>query len=162
MGKAMKDIELWNGDCLDLMENIPEGCIDMVLTDPPYGTTGCKWDSVVPFGPMWEHLERMAKPNAAICLFGSEPFASTLRTSNIKKFKYDWIWKKTIASNFASARKQPLNRHEYIMVFYHKLPCYTPQMVKGIPYRRTSSKERAGEVFQTFGKTEIQNIRGDR
>ena len=89
-------IQLYNGDCLELMKNIPDGSVDLVLTDPPYGTTACKWDRVIPFEPMWEQLNRIIKPNGAICLFGSEPFSSALRMSNIKNFKYDWIWQKSI------------------------------------------------------------------
>ena len=85
---------LGQGDCLELMKHIPDGSVDMVLTDPPYGTTACKWDSVIPFEPMWEELKRIIKPNGAIVLFGSEPFSSMLRLSNIKQFKYDWVWEK--------------------------------------------------------------------
>ena len=100
-------IQLYNGDCLELMKNIPDGSVDLVLTDPPYGTTACKWDSVIPFEPMWEQLNRIIKPNGAICLFGSEPFSSALRMSNIKNFKYDWIWNKKLAGNGILAKKQP-------------------------------------------------------
>ena len=93
------------GDCLTEMQNIPDGSVDMILCDPPYGTTACKWDSIIPFEPMWEQLNRVIKPNGAICLFGSEPFSSALRMSNIKNFKYDWIWEKTLASNFSLCKK---------------------------------------------------------
>lgn len=87
-------IQLIHGDCLEKMRDIPSGSVDLILTDPPYGTTACKWDSVIPFAPMWEQLKRVIKPRGAICLFGSEPFSSALRMSNIKQFKYDWIWRK--------------------------------------------------------------------
>ena len=97
--------ELWQGDCLELMKNIPDGSVDLVLTDPPYGTTACKWDSVIPFEPMWEQLNRIIKPNGTICLFGSEPFSSALRISNIKNFKYDWIWEKPQGVNPLLAKK---------------------------------------------------------
>ena len=110
-------IQLYNGDCLELMKNIPDGSVDLVLTDPPYGTTACKWDSVIPFEPMWEQLNRIIKPNGAICLFGSEPFSSALRMSNIKNFKYDWIWKKDQAAGFVNAKNAPLKTHEVISVF---------------------------------------------
>ena len=115
----MNSIELWHGDCLDLMKNIPDGSVDLVLTDPPYGTTACKCDSVIPFEPMWEQLNRIIKPNGAICLFGSEPFSSALRMSNIKNFKYDWIWQKSNVMGFLNAKKRPL------AVTPHKnlLPC---------------------------------------
>lgn len=113
----MKPIELWQGDCLELMKNITDGSVDLVLTDPPYGTTACKWDSVIPFEPMWKQLNRIIKPNGAICLFGSEPFSSALRMSNIKHFKYDWIWEKTRATDFVNANNKPLKKHEIVSVF---------------------------------------------
>lgn len=87
-------IDLLNGDCLTLMKDIPNGSVDLVLTDLPYGTTACKWDSIIPFEPMWEQLNRIIKPNGAICLFGSEPFSSALRMGNIKNYRYDWYWGK--------------------------------------------------------------------
>ena len=87
-------MNLLHGDCLELMKSIPDKSIDLVLTDPPYGTTACKWDTVIPFEPMWKELKRIRKDNTAIVLFGSEPFSSHLRMSNIKEFKYDWIWDK--------------------------------------------------------------------
>ena len=110
-------VDLKQGDCLELMKDIPDGSVDMVLTDPPYGTTACKWDSVIPFEPMWEQLNRIIKPNGAICLFGSEPFSSALRMSNIKNFKYDWIWEKTRTVGFLNAKNAPLKRHEIVSVF---------------------------------------------
>lgn len=110
-------IDLRCGDCLELMKDIPSGSVDLILTDPPYGTTACKWDSVIPFEPMWEQLNRIIKPNGAICLFGSEPFSSALRMSNIKNFKYDWIWEKSRTVGFLNAKNAPLKRHEIISVF---------------------------------------------
>ena len=126
----MKPFELWHGDCLELMKNIPDGSVDLVLTDPPYGTTACKWDSVIPFEPMWEQLNRIIKPNGAICLFGSEPFSSALRMSNIKNFKYDWYWLKSRKTGFLNAKKQPLRMVENISVFYKTQCTYNPQMKK--------------------------------
>lgn len=110
-------INLMHGNCLELMKNIPDQSIDMVLTDPPYGTTACKWDVIIPFDEMWKELKRIIKPNGAILLFGSEPFSSQLRMSNLKMFKYDWIWKKTIASNFLNAKNRPKTNYELIHVF---------------------------------------------
>ena len=101
-------MQLWRGDCLELMRDIPDKSIDMVLTDPPYGTTACKWDTVIDFDLMWKELKRITKDNGAICLFGSEPFSSALRMSNIKMFKYDWIWDKRFPANPFLAKKQPL------------------------------------------------------
>lgn len=121
-------MKLYKGDCLDVMKTIPEKSIDAIITDPPYGTTQCKWDSVIPFEPMWEQLNRVIKPNGAIVLFGSEPFSSALRMSNIKNYRYDWIWHKNMGGGFALANKMPLKRHEIISVFYKKQPTYNPQM----------------------------------
>lgn len=118
------------GDCLTEMQNIPDGSVDMILCDPPYGTTACKWDSIIPFEPMWEQLNRIIKPNGAICLFGSEPFSSALRMSNIKNFKYDWIWDKRIPSGMSYARFQPMRQTENISVFCNGKTVYNPQMVK--------------------------------
>lgn len=120
---------LIRGDCLEEMQNIPDGSVDMILCDPPYGTTACKWDSVIPFEPMWEQLNRIIKPNGAIVLFGSEPFSSALRMSNIKNYKYDWVWNKKLAGNAILAKKQPLKIHENIIIFNSKF--YYPQMIEG-------------------------------
>jgi len=116
-----------HGDCLELMKSIPDQSIDLILTDPPYGTTACKWDAVIPFERIWKELKRIRKERAAICLFGSEPFSSHLRMSNIKEFKYDWIWHKNMGGGFALAKKQPLKRHEIISVFYKNQCTYNPQ-----------------------------------
>lgn len=121
---------LLNGDCLELLPTLLDKSVDMVLTDPPYGTTACKWDSVIPFEPMWRELKRIVKPNGAICLFGSEPFSSALRMSNIKMFKYDWVWDKVTASGFAIAKICPLKQHELISVFGRGRLNYIPQMSK--------------------------------
>lgn len=117
------------GDCLERMKEIPDRSVDLILTDPPYGTTACKWDSVIPFEPMWEQLKRIIKPNGAIVLFGAEPFSSTLRMSNIGNYKYDWIWVKDKPSNFVMANRQPMRYSENISVFYTKQPTYNKQMI---------------------------------
>ena len=114
------NITLWHGDCLELMKDIPDKSIDCIICDLPYGTTACKWDTVIPFEPLWEQYNRIIKDNGAVVLFGSEPFSSALRMSNIKNFKYDWIWEKHKPSNFALAKKQPMKYHETISVFYKK------------------------------------------
>ena len=113
----LSGLNLWLGDCLDRMKEIPDGSVDLILTDPPYGTTACKWDSVIPFEPMWAELKRIIKPNGAIVLFGSEPFSSALRMSNIKQYKYDWVWVKNISTNFLHAKRQPLRNTETFMCF---------------------------------------------
>lgn len=122
-------MELLHGDCLELMKSIPDKSIDCILTDPPYGTTSCKWDSVIPFDKMWEQLNRIIKDNGAIVLFGSEPFSSMLRCSNLKMYKYDWIWKKQKAGAFAVGKYRPLGYHENISVFGNKINYY-PQMIQ--------------------------------
>ncbi len=122
-------IDLYNGDCLKVMDDlIAKGVIvDAIITDPPYGTTACKWDSIIDFEQMWIRLNKLIKPNGAIVLFGSEPFSSALRMSNIKNYKYDWIWEKEQGTGFARSKKQPLRKHEIISVFYDKQPFYNSQ-----------------------------------
>ena len=128
MSEGKKEILL--GDCLELMKDIPNESIDMILADLPYGTTACKWDVIIPFDKLWEQYERIIKPNGAIVLFGSEPFSSLLRTSNLKRYKYDWIWEKTKAGNFQIVKHQPLKYHEIISVFSLKKHNYYPIKVK--------------------------------
>ena len=125
----MVNVNLMKGDCLERMKSIPDASVDMILTDPPYGTTQCKWDSVIPFEPMWVELKRIIKPNGAIVLFGSEPFSSALRMSNIKQYKYDWVWVKSRSVGHLNAYKQPMRKTENISVFYSKQVDYTPQIV---------------------------------
>lgn len=129
------------GDCLDLMPMIPAGSVDMVLADPPYGTTACKWDSVIPLEPMWGRLKRLAKENAAIVMTASQPFTSALVLSNIHAFKYCWVWDKVNRpTGHLNAKKQPLRESEDVVVFYAVQPTYNPQMVNGKPYVATGSK----------------------
>tara|TARA_R110000751_G_scaffold180853_1_gene287198 strand:+ start:1396 stop:2160 length:765 start_codon:yes stop_codon:yes gene_type:complete len=110
-------IDLYKGDCLEVMKEIESGSVDAIICDPPYGTTACKWDSVIDFDLMWEQLNRIIKPNGAIVLFGSEPFSSALRMSNIKDYKYDWIWIKTRPSGLMHSKNMPMKKHENISVF---------------------------------------------
>ena len=115
----IKEDNLWlmKGDCLERMKEIPDGSVDLILTDPPFGTTACKWDSIIPLEPMWEQLKRVIKPNGAIVLFGAEPFSSILRCSNLKMYKYDWVWNKTKTQHFAQAPYRPMTEHELVSVF---------------------------------------------
>jgi len=122
-------IQLIHGDCLDEMKKIPDGSIDLVLTDPPYGTTACKWDSIIPLEPMWEQLKRITKKNGAIVLFGSQPFTSALVMSNVKMFKYEWIWNKVTGRGHLVAKHRPMAQHENILVFGDGKVKYNPQMV---------------------------------
>jgi DNA modification methylase len=137
-------IELLKGNCLDLMKGIESGSIDAIITDPPYGTTACKWDSVIDFTLMWEQLNRIIKPNGAIVLFGSEPFSSALRMSNIKNYKYDWVWEKTKAGNFAQCRKIPMKYHENILVFYKNFPTFNLINLKILDSPVLSSRKNKG------------------
>ena len=125
---------LLQGDCLELMKQVPDKSIDLILCDLPYGTTKCKWDSVIPFDKLWTQYNRIIKDNGAIVLFGAEPFSSSLRMSNIKNYKYDWVWEKEQGTNQLNAKIQPLRKHENICVFYKKQPTYNPQMEEGTPY----------------------------
>lgn len=111
------DIQIHLADCLYAMRNIPDGSVDLILTDPPYGTTACKWDSVIDFDLMWEQLKRIIKPNGAILLFGSEPFSSALRMSNIEQYKYDWVWVKSKPNGWQHSKNKPMSKHEVISVF---------------------------------------------
>lgn len=134
-------INLYNGDCLEIMDKLIEDgvIVDAIITDPPYGTTACKWDNVIPFDEMWSRLNRLIKPNGAIVLFGSEPFSSLLRVSNLKMFKYDWIWDKKLAGNGILAKKQPLKIHEIVSIFNSKI--YNPQKTKGKFRKKMGLKE---------------------
>ena len=124
-------IDLILGDCLEVMKTIEDNSIDAIITDPPYGTTACKWDSVIDFDLMWKQLNRIIKPNGAIVLFGSEPFSSALRMSNIKNYKYDWIWNKKNSGSGLLAKRQPLKITELIHIFSEMSHDYYPIMVKG-------------------------------
>ena len=129
-------IDLRQGDCLELMKDIPDKSIDMILCDLPYGTTRNKWDSVIPLDKLWEQYERIIKENGAIILFSQMPFTAELTHSNLKLFKYEWIWEKDNGTGFLNAKKKPLKIHENILVFYKKLPTYNPQMRTGFkPYK---------------------------
>lgn len=150
--------DLFNGDCLEIMKNISDKSIDMILCDLPYGTTACKWDSVIPFEPLWEQYNRIIKDNGAIVLFGSEPFSSYLRMSNIKNYKYDWIWNKNRGYGFATANKMPMKSHEIISVFYKKLPTYNPQKTTGLPYKTKAGLRK--NVIKTLRDSET--IKGDK
>lgn len=134
--------ELYNGDCLEIMKQIPDKSIDMILCDLPYGTTACKWDVVIPFEPLWEQYNRIIKDNGAIVLFGSQPFTTQLNSSNIELFRYEYIWIKNNSTGFQLANKRPLKRHEIISVFYKKQPTYNPQGL--IPYGKVNKRGKCG------------------
>jgi site-specific DNA-methyltransferase (adenine-specific) len=142
-------IELMQGDCLERMKEIEGGSVDMVLTDPPYGTTACKWDSVIPLEPMWEQLKRVIKPNGAIVMTASQPFTTTLISSNMKMFKYCWVWNKKQGGNPLNAKRQPLRITEDVVVFNAKT--YNPQMRTG----KLRKKGGINKQPETTGKVDI-------
>jgi len=161
------------GDCLEVMKDIPDKSIDMILCDLPYGTTACKWDTIIPFEPLWEQYKRIIKDNGAIVLTASQPFTSALVMSNIKMFKYEWIWEKEQGSNFTTVNHQPFKAHENILVFsngkitYNPIGNYmkyNPQKTKGKPY----SVKRSGKMTQNLATganqelTSTNNESGDR
>lgn len=146
----MKDIELWHGDCLELMKDIPDKSVDMILCDPPYGTTACKWDSVIPFEPMWEQINRVIKPNGAVVLFGSEPFSSALRMSNIKNYKYDLYWVKEKPTNFMQLKKRFGKLTENICIFYDGKCNYYPQMVEYNGKKVTNKPSEKNAKFKSI------------
>lgn len=139
MDIKLDGVWLMQGDCLERMKEIPSGSVDMILTDPPYGTTACKWDSIIPLEPMWEQLKRIIKLNGAIVMTASQPFTTTLITSNMKMFKYCWVWDKKRPSNPMLAKKQCLKVHEDIAVFYKEFGAYNPQCLI-----ETDGKPRGG------------------
>lgn len=142
------DYELWQGDCLELMNNIPDKSVDCIITDLPYGTTQCKWDTIIPFEPLWKQYNRIIKDNGAVVLFGTEPFSSHLRLSNLKNYKYDWIWDKVKGTGFLNAKRQPMRNHELISVFYKKQCTYNPQKTYGHKMKKSyRSKDLQTDVY---------------
>jgi len=140
-------INLMLGDCLERMKEIPDGSVDMVLTDPPYGTTACKWDSIIPLELMWEQLKRIIKPNGAIVMTASQPFTTTLIASNMKMFKYCWVWDKVKPSTGLHAKIMPLKSTEDIVIFGKGKILYNPQMVSKklrVEYKNDSNGETFG------------------
>tara|TARA_Y100000310_G_scaffold320427_1_gene376864 strand:+ start:338 stop:1060 length:723 start_codon:yes stop_codon:yes gene_type:complete len=144
-------INLMQGDCLEKMKEIESGSVDMVLTDPPYGTTTCKWDSIIPLEPMWDQLKRIIKPNGAIVMTASQPFTSVLIASNINMFKLEWIWEKSKATGHALCKKRPLKAHESVIVFCDGTESCNPQMTEGKPYKSKLGKQESAE-FSTGTK----------
>ena len=161
-----EDVNLIHGDCLEVMKSIPDSSVDMILSDLPYGTTACKWDTIIPFNELWNHYRRITKPNAAIVLTSSQPFTTALISSNMREFAYTWVWDKKFAANFVQAKRMPLRIHEDIVVFSKtgKMPAYHPQMIprekpikKGgnkqsiaIPIRQTQAAAEFGLSNKTY------------
>jgi site-specific DNA-methyltransferase (adenine-specific) len=150
---------LLHGDCLELMKQIPDGSVDMILTDPPYGTTACKWDNVIPFEPMWEQIWRVLKPNGACLLFGCQPFTSALGASQIEWLRYAWVWEKAKPTNFANAKIMPLKGFEDILVWYRLKPYYQPQGLIQIDkiIKNTGTKSRKDAIKLNNDLTSVHN-----
>ena len=134
------------GNCLEVMKDIPDKSIDMILCDLPYGTTACKWDTIIPFEPLWEQYKRIIKNNGAIVLTASQPFTSALVMSNVKMFKYEWIWDKKLAGNGILAKIQPLKIHENILVFSKGKCRYNPTMSKGVLRKKLTNSLKISEI----------------
>lgn len=151
------------GDCLERMKEIPDNSVDLILTDPPYAKTQNKWDTIIPFEPMWKELERISKPNTAIILFGQNTFTFKLGLSNEKLFRYTLVWEKSKAGGFLNARRMPLQAHEDILIFYKKLPVYNPQMEIGMPYVKKAISDGDGGNYGKFTRAgSINENNGER
>lgn len=142
-------MECLHGDSLEVMRELPDDSVDLVLCDPPYGTTNCKWDDVIPFDQMWKELLRLGKPNTAYVFTASQPFTSALVMSNPKMFKHDWVWDKVMSTGHLNAKRQPMRRHEDVLVFYKKPPTYNPQMWEGRP-QHSEGKKRSAEGSELY------------
>lgn len=149
---------LYKGDCLEEMKKIPDGSVDMILCDLPYGTTACAWDTVIPFEPLWVQYRRIAKRNAAIVLTASQPFTSALVMSNPKCFRHEWVWNKKRGGNFFAVKREPLRIHESVLVFSARTPPYNPQFTTGKPYKISRRNEGAqGGAYGTQKRTGMIN-----
>ena len=147
MDNILKTDCIYNMDCIEGMKTIPNNSIDMILCDLPYGTTQCKWDVIIPFDKLWEQYERIIKDNGAIVLTSSQPFTALLIASNIKLFKYNWVWEKSKATGYLNSKKRPLVAHEEVLIFSKRQTKYNPQMIKGEPY----SKGKALRETDVYG-----------
>jgi len=154
-------VSLFNEDCLETMKRIPDGSVDLMLTDPPYGTTQCEWDNAPNFAKMWPEWERIIKPNGAFIFFGSQPFTTHLIMSRIGFFKYELIWEKTMPNGFLDAAKKPLKSHENILVFYRQQPTYNPQKTIGKAYKKIRKASEKYEGYNDYIPSDSFND-GDR
>lgn len=155
-------IDLRYGDTIEQMKLIPDKSIDAIICDLPYGTTACKWDSIIDLDLLWKQYKRIIKDNSAIVLTASQPFTTKLISSNYEMFRYEWIWEKTLFSNFALVKKQPAKLHENILVFYKKQPTYNPQMQEGKPYTDKPRKRTMGVINDAIGMKKAIENKGER
>ena len=151
------------GNCLDLLPDIPDASVDMLLVDLPYGTTACKWDSIIPLDELWTQYNRVCKKNAAMVFTAQQPFTTTLAASNLANLKYEWIWEKNRGTNPMGAKYMPMKCHENVLVFYRKTPTYNPVMWYSTPYGGFSSdKKQVGEVYGNLKSQHRDNPDGSR
>ena len=151
------------GDCLEILPTLEDNSVDMVLVDLPYGTTACKWDSIIPLDKLWEQYNRICKEDAAMVFTAAQPFTTILAASNLDNFRYEWIWEKPQGTNPMNAKVMPLKSHENILVFYRKKPVYNPQMWYSTPYGGFSSEEsKIGEVYGSAKSKHRDNPEGSR
>ena len=158
-----KDEQFWlmQGDCLERMKEIPDGSVDMVLCDLPYGTTQNKWDSVLPLELLWEQYTRVIKDCGAVVLFAAQPFTSVLVSSNLSMFKYDWCWRKPKGTGHLNAKKMPMRDKEDIVVFYRKQCTYNPQFTSGTPYKNKAGKDCSATTSMTDSYGAYTNFRNE-
>ena len=153
----LKENTIHLGDCLDLMPSIPSKSVDMILCDLPYGTTACEWDSIIDMYRLWAEYERVIKDNGAIVLTANSHFVFTLHASNPKIYRYNWIWIKSKAANFLQAQKAPLRKHEFVLVFYKKMPSYNPQKYIAEAYNKGKRKASQTDAFSAFNPTIVKS-----
>ena len=146
--------KIYNEDCLDGMNRIPDKSVDMILCDLPYGTTACKWDEIIPFDLLWEQYERVIKDNGAIVLTASQPFTTKLIASNYEMFRYNWVWEKSYSTGFMNANKMPLKNIEVVLVFYKRLPTYNPQGLIEINKTQVRKKDKKTTIYSDMGLKE--------
>jgi len=159
----MVKCDLYHGDCLEIMKELEDDSIDMLMVDLPYGTTACKWDSIIPLDLLWEQYNRICKKNAAMVFTAAQPFTTVLGASNISNLKYEWIWEKPQGTNPMSSKIMPLKSHENILVFYREKPTYNPQMWYSTPYSGFSSDTaKIGEVYGSSQSKHRDNPDGSR
>ena len=140
-----------HGDCLEVMPTLPDKSIDMILCDLPYGTTACKWDTIIPFEPLWKEYKRLIKDNGAIVLTASQPFTSALVMSNPDMFRYDWVWEKSYSTGFMNANKMPLKNTENVLVFYKNLPVYNPQGRVKVDKKQVRKRDKETTIYADMG-----------
>lgn len=148
---------IFEGDCIEIMKQFPDNCIDMILCDLPYGTTQNKWDSIIPLDELWHEYKRIIKENGAIVLTSQGLFTAQLMLSNPKQFKYKWVWEKSKPTNFLNAKKQPLRKYEDVCVFYKKQPVYNPQMIQGEPYDKGFRKNQLSGSYGDFQPVHVHS-----